>query len=44
MGEIAAAIDEKNEVNKEAESEEVLDDVTTNLEKVTLKEENVDKE
>ena len=44
MGEIAAAIDEKSEVSKEAESEEVLDDVTTNLEKVTLKEENVDKE
>ena len=44
MGEIAAAIDEKSEVSKEAESEEVLDDVTTNLEKVTLKEENDDKE
>ena len=44
MGEIAAAIDENNEVNEVSKSEEVVDDVATNLEKVQINEEDDMKE
>merc|ERR1712227_418601 len=40
MGEIAAAIDENNEVNEVSKSEEVVDEVATNLEKVQINEED----
>ena len=44
MGEIAAAIDGNNEVHEDSKSEEVVDDVATNLEKVQINEEDDRKE
>ena len=44
MGEIAAAIDGTIEVHEDSKSEEVVDDVATNLEKVQINEEDDRKE